>query len=197
MLKPFDFRRIVAALDSVGAASTHALDEELRTTLELEANGYSYAREAEVVGRGERVVRQQMASFEAFPAGSAYLRLKEALQDAVDHAVAGMEPDIFATRPAFNSTVLQKYEAGSIGITPHRDGRSYINLICVFVIAGRGRFYVCADRAGNNRHEIDASPGSMIMLRAPGFRGSEIQPFHYVTDIPETRYTFGLRQRRT
>ena len=197
MLKPFDFRSIVAALDTVGAASAHLLDEELRAALEHEAKGYDYAREAEVVGRGERVVRQQMASFEIFPAGSAYLRLKEAFQEALDQALVAMEEGVFTTQPVFNSMVLQKYESGSLGITPHRDGRSYINLICVFVIAGRGRFYVCADRMGNNPHEIDASPGRVIMLRAPGFRGSDSQPFHYVTDIPETRYTFGLRQKQT
>src|SRR3712207_8397186 len=32
---------------------------------------------------------------------------------------------------SFNSMVLQRYEKGSIGITPHRDRLSYINLVCV------------------------------------------------------------------
>ncbi len=36
----------------------------------------------------------------------------------------------------------------------------------------------------------------MIILRAPGFLGTKLRPFHYVTDINETRYTFGLRQKK-
>jgi len=93
--------------------------------------------------------------------------------------------------------VLQRYEEESIGITPHKDGLSYISLVCVFVIGGQGNFYVCSDRSGNNPIEIDASPGNVILMRAPGFLGSEDgRPFHYVTNIREPRYTFGLRQKR-
>jgi hypothetical protein len=74
---------------------------------------------------------------------------------------------------------------------------SYINLVCVFVIGGQGSFYVCSDRSGNDSIEIDASPGNVILMRAPGFLGSEGERhFHYVTDIREPRYTFGLRQKR-
>ncbi|MBI2486575.1 MAG: hypothetical protein HYW01_06385 [Deltaproteobacteria bacterium] len=92
--------------------------------------------------------------------------------------------------------VLQKYEKGSIGITPHRDGLSYINLVCIFNIGGRGKFFICSDRFGKDAREIDASPGKVVFLRAPGFFGSKDRPFHFVTDIQETRYTFGLRQKK-
>jgi hypothetical protein len=93
--------------------------------------------------------------------------------------------------------VLQRYEKGSIGITPHRDGLRFINLVCVFAVGGRGRFYVCSDRSGKDAREIDASEGNVILMRAPGLFGSQDnRPFHYVTDIRETRYTFGLRQKR-
>jgi len=102
----------------------------------------------------------------------------------------------FETALGFNSMVLQRYEEGSIGITPHRDGLSFINLVCVFVIDGKGSFYVCSDRSGRDSIEIDASPGNVIFMRAVGFLGSEDErPFHYVAGIRETRYTFGLRQK--
>ena len=89
---------------------------------------------------------------------------------------------------------LARYETGSLGITPHRDGFKYKNLIGIFMIGGRGRFYVCSDRAGNDAREIDASPGNVILMKAPGFLGRKERPFHYVTDIQGTRYIFGLRQ---
>jgi hypothetical protein len=93
--------------------------------------------------------------------------------------------------------VLQRYEENSIGITPHKDGLRFVNLVCVFVIGGQGRFYVCSDRFRRDAREIDASPGNVILMRAPGLFSSENnRPFHYVTDIRERRYTFGPRQKK-
>ncbi len=65
------------------------------------------------------------------------------------------------------------------------------------VLAGRGRFFVCEDRTGRGAREVEAAPGMAIFMRGPGFHGSQDRPFHYVSEISETRYTFGLRQRRT
>jgi hypothetical protein len=112
-----------------------------------------------------------------------------------DDFLQGLEIYTFETKLAFNSLVLQKYNKNSIGITPHRDHLKYINLICIFIIKGKGRFFVCSDREGHNAIEINSEPGNLIILRAPGFLGTKLRPFHYVTDINETRYTFGLRQK--
>jgi hypothetical protein len=103
---------------------------------------------------------------------------------------------LFPSPLHFNSLSLQKYAQGSIGITPHRDGLRYINLICIFVIAGQGRFFVCADRSGQEAVEIEATPGNVILMRAPGFLGEDLRPFHFVSEISATRYSFGLRQLR-
>jgi hypothetical protein len=91
---------------------------------------------------------------------------------------------------------LQKYDQGSLGITPHRDRVIYVNLILIIVLGGRGRFCVCADRSGRESREINARPGNAVFLRAPGFTAAPERPFHYVTDIEETRYVLGLRQRK-
>ncbi|NBD33624.1 MAG: hypothetical protein GVY17_11830 [Cyanobacteria bacterium] len=101
--------------------------------------------------------------------------------------------------------VLQTYESGSLGITPHRDGKRYKNLVCVFVLEEEGKFYVCRDRAGNDPIEIDASVGNVLLMRASGFKGinnclaqdEEIRPFHFITNIPIQRYTLALRQEVT
>jgi len=101
------------------------------------------------------------------------------------------------TALGFNFMVLQRYEEGSLGITPHRDGLSYINLVCVFIIGGRGRLCVCSDRSGRDAKEVDAAPSNVIFMRAPGlFEAEDNRPFHYVSEIEETRYTFASRQKK-
>ena len=90
---------------------------------------------------------------------------------------------------------LQKYDQNSIGITPHKDGKSRINLICVFNLVGKAEFALCDDRSGSNPKFLDTTPGNVIILRAPGFFHSTYQPFHFVRNITEERIVFGLRQR--
>jgi hypothetical protein len=137
-----------------------------------------------------------MGSLEDFPPRSLFVEFRDSLQGLFDRYLAEADPAPFTTPLRLDRTVLQRYPKGSLGITPHRDNLRYINLICVIVIGGRGRFFVCADRSGRDSVEIPADPGRMILMRAPGFQGSSRRPFHYVTDVTEERFTFGLRQRR-
>jgi hypothetical protein len=180
----------------LGAASLPLLDEAFRLTLLAEAESYTYKSEEEIVGSGDKQVRQHMGSFESFPPGSAYLALRDAFQSWLDERLSSLLQYPFSSPLHFSSLSLQKYKQGSIGITPHRDGLRYINLICIFVIAGRGRFFVCADRSGKEAVEIDAAPGNAILMRAPGFLGEDMRPFHFVSEVSLTRYSFGLRQLR-
>jgi hypothetical protein len=196
ILDNFDIDKILGDLVSIGATSVRILKEDFRTTLLEEAEGYEYKPEEKIVGSGDRIVRQQMASFDDFSSNSKYIVLKKSFQTLLDRCLADLEVYPFETLLSFNSRVLQKYEKGSIGITPHRDGLRYINLVCIFNIGGRGRFFICSDRSGKDSKEIDAAPGNVVLIRAPGFFGSKDRPFHYVTDVQETRYVFGLRQKR-
>jgi hypothetical protein len=92
--------------------------------------------------------------------------------------------------------MLQRYDVGEVGITPHRDRSAYRNLVCLFVLEGRGRFFVCDDRSAAGAREIPHVAGDVVLMRAPGFQGSEERPFHFVRDIQSSRYVFGLRQER-
>lgn len=190
-----DLEPLFRQLDECGGTSISLLNEVFRQALWQEAEGYTYHPEEEVVGSGERTVRQQMGTLETFPVNSRYLQLRGAFQALIDRSLAALPVYPFQERLLFNSLSLQKYDPGSLGITPHLDSLRYINLICLFVIGGQGRFFVCTDRAGKDSVEIEAAPGSLILMRAPGFMGAQIRPFHYVTSIPETRYSFGLRQK--
>ncbi|MDQ4001954.1 MAG: hypothetical protein M3283_13385, partial [Actinomycetota bacterium] len=135
----FNIGRIFEELSSVGATSIRLLTEDFRLALLEEAEGYVYQPEDEIVGSGDRVVRQQVSSFDDFPEDGGYVLLKDSFQDLLEQRLARLETYPFQTALDFNSMVLQRYEGGSLGITPHKDGLSYINLVCVFVIGGRGR----------------------------------------------------------
>lgn len=196
VLSDLDFGEILKELSSGGATSVSILDEDFRMALLKEAEGYHYRPEDETVGSGDRLVRQEVSSFENFSAESRYVLLRNSFQELLERSLVKLESCPFETALGFNSMVLQRYEKGSIGITPHRDGSSFINLVCVFVINGRGRFYICSDRSGRDAREVNASPGNVIVMRAPGlFSSEDNRPFHYVTGIRETRCTFGLRQK--
>jgi len=193
-LQSIDF--VLQCIAAVGAVSVPLLEEGFRLKLLEEAERSHYQPEEEVVGSGENIVRQQMASCEVFPRESLYLQLQQSFQGWLGRHLAALPEYPFATPLFFDSASLQRYEPGSIGITPHRDRWRYINLVCIFIIAGSGRFYVCADRSGRDSVEIEANPGNAILMRAPGFLGSDFRPFHYVADIKDRRYSFGLRQLR-
>lgn len=195
ILDDFDINKILEELFFIGATSVRILTKGFRMSLLQEAETYTYKKEEEIVGSGDRIVRQQMASLHSFSEESDYVRLKKSFQALLDDLLTDIEAYPYEKLLHFNSMVLQKYERGSIGITPHRDSLRYINLVCIFNIGGRGRFYICSDRSGRDAREIDASPGNVILMKAPGFLGFKDRPFHYVTDIQETRYTFGLRQK--
>jgi hypothetical protein len=44
--------------------------------------------------------------------------------------------------------------------------------------------------------DLPNAPGDLILLRAPGFMGSDVRPFHGVAEIAEQRTTFALRQQK-
>ena len=194
------FRVAALELDSVfddlgrfGATARPVLCDGYRRRLLAEAERCQYRQAREVVGRGEDQVRQRMEVFDRFDPASTFVELRSAFQSLWDRSLERLPALPFECRPVFNDLMLQRYTPGKEGITPHRDRTTYRCIICLFVIEGCGRFGVCEDRAGNGAREIPHAPGDVIFTRAPGFRGSDERPFHFVEDIRETRYVFGLR----
>lgn len=182
---------IARELAGVGACSVPVLGEPERERLLAEARGYAYRPRQEVAGK----VRQQLATFDDFSPDSAFLVLRDELRDALDASFAELPRYPFDTPLSFDELVLQKYDPGSIGITPHRDRSAYINLVCVVTLAGRARFYVASDRAATDPVSIDASPGTAILMRAPGFHPARPRPFHAVDRVEGPRFVAAMRQR--
>ena len=191
-----DVRKLLERVARERAVAVSFLDDDTREVLHREAAGYCYRPARALVGHGPNQVRQRLGVFPALPAESGFIALAKAFQGWWDERLDGLSPYPFESRLAFNDRMLQSYEVGELGITAHRDHIDYRNLICLFVIAGQARFFVCATRAGDGVREIPHCPGDLILTPAPGLFGARERPFHLVRDITAPRYVFGLRHDR-
>jgi hypothetical protein len=192
-LNPAD---VIEALAESGALAMPVLSDQYRLVL-LEAARASRFRAARpLVGKGDRMVRQRMEVCEDIPLSSVFRTFAREFQKIWDDFLAAASSNPFEGRLVFNDFMLQRYSVGEVGITPHRDRTGYRNLVCLFILEGKGRFYVCDDRSGSGAREIPHAVGDVLLMRAPGFQGSSERPFHFVRDIQASRYVFGLRQER-
>ena len=81
-----------------------------------------------------------------------------------------------------NEVGVTHYIPGSIGITPHKDGKWYRRMVVVVTVYGRAPFAICASR---DPHDIVerwiAEPGDLVLMRGPGLAGArDGRPFHLV-----------------
>lgn len=188
---------VAAALDSLDvedAVSLPLLDEPARRRLLAAATSAAYGPARAEVGRGDAIVRQHMDVCSSFADNSPFHGFARQFQALVRDAVAQLGRSPFAGPLCFNDLVLQRYEPGPLGISAHRDSLRYINISALFTLAGEARISLCEDRAGRGARSIDAAPGTVILLRAPGFAGVDRRPFHMVSHIRTRRHSFGLRQ---
>lgn len=189
-----DFDHVTRELDKHGGVSVPLLTEAFRQELLAEAETHEYERQPQVVGL--HGVRQEFSSIQKpIPPGSLFYKLKEELERMIiEKMVASRAMDTFEAPLRFNEISVQLYEEGSIGISPHVDGESVMNVICVVIITGQAKFGLCDDRAGNNPRFLDTTPGNVILTRSTGYRGGNFQQFHFVGDVTERRITIGIRQ---
>ena len=188
--------RVFRQIADMGGASVPILPLEYCEQLVTEAktSGYLFMPELAEQGKPGTKVYQELETVTDFPRDSGSSLLKYTFEVELKEYTHALFPYPFTLTPYFNSVTLARYPKGSIGITPHMDHLKYKNLLCIFVLAGKGKFFLCNDRQGNNAKEIDASVGNIIFLRCPGFRGIEKRPFHFLSNIDETRYSLVLRQ---
>ena len=95
-----------------------------------------------------------------------------------------------------NEVGIAHYVPGSIGITPHLDGKWYRRLVVVATVYGRARFAVCRSRDPTDVVEAWTSgPGDLVLMRGPGLADHrDGRPFH-VVDGPRRgeRLSVGIR----
>ncbi len=187
-LLDFDASEVFWKLETIGGASFPVLSRALRLLLLNAAYDHAYTKRPEEVNG----VRQDIWA-----------------NDFTDH------PDILNFRAVwtvfllrkfenkglflkpliFDEIILQLYQPNSFGVTPHMDPKVYRNLICTVNLSGNCRFGICQDRQGKDSLILDTTPGTVTIVRAPGFNGSDARPFHFVDHVTGPRYTIGLRQK--
>lgn len=167
------------------------LSVSLRKALLTELSSYHMEKAPEEVGRYR--VRQNFRCLTNFRRGSLFLTLRDGLEDWLNTAFAKRYPHHLSRPLHFTDAVVQTYDTSDVGISPHRDGARYGNLIVIAVLEGAARFCVCADREGRHAAQLRNDPGDLILMRAPGYLGEDVQPFHFVDRITARRSTFALR----
>ena len=193
-LLDFDIRDVIEELVHSGGVSFPILPQKRREELLAEAEKYRYQKQPEIVGAAK--VREELSSFSDFPESSLFHILKSDFNEIMHYSMMRARMNPFPLYPLrLDEMSLQKYDSNSFGISPHLDRLSRVNIVCIFILKGRGEVALCKDRDGKNPEYLDTTPGNVIILRAPGFLGSEGRPFHFVKNITEERIVFGLRQK--
>lgn len=188
----FDSNWLVRELTERGGAAFPLLPQKRCASLAHAARQCAYVKQPTAAGKYG--VREELSSCTEFAEKIPFITLAEEITDFLNYklSLAGDKP--FDGKPAlFNEISLQKYPKGSLGITPHRDHSCYTGLILVLIVQGRGDVFLCDDREKTNSYKLPMEEGTLTILRAPGYFGSSLRPFHYVTNITEERIVFGMR----
>ncbi|MBT3170108.1 MAG: hypothetical protein HOM52_16585 [Rhodospirillaceae bacterium] len=158
------------------------------------ARGLSYRTARGEVGAGARAVRQDFDICMAPPRPGPLWGLVARVEKFLGKAFAENRPALLDGPLILNDLVVQHYQAGSSGITAHRDHVRYTGLVALILLSGEGgRFFACTERSGEGAREIIWRPGNLLLMRAPGFAGRNDRPFHYLSDVTTERYSIGLR----
>jgi hypothetical protein len=127
-------------------------------------------------------VRQQIDGYDVEVPSPAFPVLGELCRELGDRVrVEGRGIRGLATwRP--NEVGIAHYVPGSIGITPHLDGKWYRRLVSVATVYGRAGFAICGSRDPSDVVDRWTSvPGDLVLMRGPGLGGARNgRPFHLV-----------------
>lgn len=143
---------------------------------------------------GPHGVRQNFEHVFNFPPSSLFLTVRNQFQDNLNKKLEGMSIRPVSRLLTCNDVVVQIYPPRYGGISPHRDVKRSENLIAVMILEGSGSFCTCSDRKGSNSILHVNNPGDLLLMRGPGFMGSDDgRPFHFVENITSKRSSLALR----
>ena len=178
---------------TAGAASLPFLGASDCARLIEAARHLTWRRARPVIGEGDRRVLQDFELTVHLPGDGPWRETAARVDAALAQAAQEVPPNPLPSGFHLNDLILQRYAAGSRGITAHRDHIRYRGLVALLILSGNGRFCLCDDRSGSGAREIASAPGDLLLMRAPGFAGSPERPFHFLDRITVERLSFGLR----
>jgi hypothetical protein len=194
LFSKFDVQACVEEIQEQGGCTVpNFMSDRIREALLAEVNRSKF--EPQPTEYGPFKTRQEFSALRIFRRRSLFLKLAADLGECLDEKFWRYSNRIFRGPLQFNDLVVQRYQPGPLGIAPHRDSKSCINLVALLVLEGNGRFCFCYDREGTNAKPQRNQPGDLLLMRGPGFLGEDIQPFHFVDQVSEQRTTFALRQK--
>jgi hypothetical protein len=176
-----------------GAAAVPALSLPAPRALAARADDLTFRPARPVVGSGDRAVTQSFEIVDDVPETGPLGEVAGELAARLNAVLA--RPDTPACPEiSFNDRVVQRYPPGDVGISPHKDHIRYVHLVVNLVLRGFGRLYICPERSFDGALTIDGRAGDALIMRAPGFDGSDHRPFHAIGEVAEGRLVLGLRQ---
>jgi hypothetical protein len=189
--------RPLEALREAGAAFIpRALNEPFRQQLQREIQEGPFERLPDRIGP----VRQEADLFVVTDAMTAHPILATLRAEFVTRLRQDGPQIVGLARWWPNEAYVQRYEPGTLGVSPHLDSKRFAMLVAIFTAEGSARFALCQTRAGEIIQEWEAGPGSLTLLRGPGLLDAEDQrPFHTVHGPAAGRrysITFRMNQER-
>ena len=182
----------LARLPVEGAVALPLIGEAACQELLAACARLAYRPARPLVGQGERAVQQDFEICMTVPPDSPLRAFAGALERLLNNALRRLAPPPLDD-VVLNDFAVQRYRAGSSGISPHRDHLRYRGLVVLVNLVGRGRFFICDNRAGDDARELPDYPGCLLLMRQPPFAGLSDRPFHFLKDISEPRVSLGLR----
>ena len=193
LITPKALAEKLEVMEEEHAAVAPLLDAAQCDALARSAKTLTYRPAQPVVGAGAQTVYQDFSLCYDLPQDSVFRLLAKRLEHLLCGALALTRPRLLVEPFLINDLIVQHYPAGCKGITPHRDHLRYRGLVALVILAGAGDFSLCRNRQGDDPKPLASAKGDLLLMRAPGFGGSEIRPFHYLADIRTDRLSFGCR----
>ncbi|MEI6864065.1 MAG: hypothetical protein WCK46_01700 [Candidatus Adlerbacteria bacterium] len=161
------------------------LKPDVRCNLLLELSQHAMVRQP--AEWGPHKVKQALKMVGLLPDGSMFLQVRDELAEWLNDKFSTVFPNHLSRPLCFTEMSVQTYDPGPVGVEPHYDGVSVINLIALLVLEGNGQFCTCEDRVGTITHPIRNEPGDLLLMRGPGFLGSPQQVLHRINNIAVKR----------
>jgi hypothetical protein len=165
---------------AIGAGfAPDALDDHFRRRLLAEIEDGPFEPLPERSGRN--AVRQQADCFVVRADMCCYPLIRQLRDDLMSCLREQSTPQ--SGLPAWlpNQASVQRYAPGSLGVSPHLDGKRFHYLVAVFTLEGAASFALCTDRTGTVLHQWETLPASLVLMRGPGLAGSvDGRPLHTV-----------------
>ena len=183
----------ISTLPRVGAVACPCLDVSEANALVSVVDQLEYRPAKAITGSDNAPVYQDFDLCYDVPSEHSLWDFAQVLEVALTCALAGAEVDSAGCSLQLNDLIVQRYQPGCAGITPHRDHVRYGFLIAIVLLTGDGYFGICDDRQGSESKEIDFKPGDLLLMGGPGLVPNYTRPFHYVNGVTDSRRTIGLR----